>query len=204
MIKINFIEEEIRDKRHAQIRRYAIIAYSVIWAVVCGTLMLQYEGNLAVTRKHEARFSELKSEIDASYPHFRRAYGLYQKSNEVKQNLEGLYEHAFEPRFVLTALMRLAATTPGRVWLSSVELTTQTKPDDDEPNRNMLIRGNLLFEATDKQEGRLESLRSAIQAHPPFSQANIAINLEEMQVAKYEASYYHTFELLLHWSKSIL
>jgi len=204
MITINFLEEEIAERRRRLVRKYALLGYALAWIFFGIIFLFNYQQASRNVNQLSMQLEQLKAEIDAAYPQLRHAMTLYGQGSKQKRQLTPLYETAFEPGFVIATFAALAAAIPENFWLQEVRFSEENPGGKPNPGRTLHIRGNLFFNPSAKNEKQIEKFRHKLQTQAPFPHADISVHLDRVQVQKHESRYYHNFELQCRWPESIL
>lgn len=208
MIKINFIADEIAQKRNARVRKGAVMVYTVAWGITIISTLIQLQNNRFLIDTYKRQVNRCKAQIDEVSPQFKEAVELYIKRNKSKRKLSQVYASAVETQFILNCLADLTVKLPANFWLQEVHLSATDEgisTDIDKQGfsggKTMTVTGNLFL--IEKQDA-LQRFKSAIQQDGLFSLAECRLNLNEMSVKKYGRSYSHNFQMAFSWPEEIL
>lgn len=206
MIRVNFLEADLRAKRVARLKRRLTATYVSGCLLLLIAALTAAQNNYRIAGSYTHEFQRMKLKIDQVAPQFKKAVSLYQQRNRIRKTMVNLTDSTVEPAFLLQSLLSLSNNVPDNIWIEEIRFpaTENTSKADNKKRhaangKSLFLKGNLFVAMQGKTLNPLDTFQKRIQAQAPFANTQCQVNLHDMRIKKVDDRFAHDFAMRFDW-----
>ncbi len=206
MIRLNFIAEELQNKRARKIRRVALSSYLAIWLMLLVYFFYVHGNSRHLLATYHQQTDAIIEKARAILPKYQAAARLIRQQADLQKELDALRDGIYEPYFVADLCAGINESLSANMWLELIDFAAVPPKQSGRKKRKkaaarhaLELKGYVLLvpQAGEQDYARRFFLR--LENRPPFSLAEGKLDLENLRVAETEGNYYYNFALSFLW-----